>query len=201
MKTKKATPAKKPAANKSVSQKLAIQRLNKARATLQKAVQAVNLANKKLADTMPKKQQAAKNKPAPRQNSAARKPNQRGASKARGRGKVTQNNRIERRPTQGGIKKRQQNRVANTNVAIKIRNKGPSGRGRGKASVIRDTLKKEKPATSLDDRFSQLLKSAKTKSRRGGATRGGRGGSTARGRGGNTRGRSNNQSTRGRRRY
>ena len=74
-------------------------------------------------------------------------------------------------------------------------------RGRGKASVIRDTLKKEKPATSLDDRFSQLLKSAKTKSRRGGATRGGRAGSTARGRGGNTRGRSNNQSTRGRRRY
>merc|ERR1711937_1093672 len=133
---------------------------------------------------MPKKQQAAKNKPAPRQNSAVRKPNQRGASKA-----------------QGGIKKRQQNRVANTNVAIKIRNKGPSGRGRGKASVIRDTLKKEKPATSLDDRFSQLLKSANTKSRRGGATRGGRGGSTARGRGGNTRGRSNNQSTRGRRRY
>ena len=40
---------------------------------------------------------------------------------------MTQNNRIERRPTQGGIKKRQQNRVANTNVAIKIRNKGPSG--------------------------------------------------------------------------
>lgn len=76
---------------------------------------------------------------------------------------MTQNNRIERRPTQGGIKKRQQNRVANTNVAIKIRNKGPSGRGRGKASVIRDTLKKEKPATSLDDRFSQLLKSAKRK--------------------------------------
>lgn len=69
MKTKKAAPAKKPAANKSVSQKLAIQRLNKARATLQKAVQAVNLANKKLADTMPKKQQAAKNKTSPRQNS------------------------------------------------------------------------------------------------------------------------------------
>jgi len=32
---------------------MAIQRLNKARATLQKAVQAVNQANKKLASTMP----------------------------------------------------------------------------------------------------------------------------------------------------
>ena len=42
------------AAGKSnITQKMAIQRLNKARATLQKAVQAVNMANKKLASTMP----------------------------------------------------------------------------------------------------------------------------------------------------
>ena len=52
-------------------------------------------------------------------------------------------------------------------------------RGRGKASVIRDTLKKEKPATSLDDRFSQLLKSA---GRKANASRG-RGGGAGRGRG------------------
>jgi hypothetical protein len=65
---KKATPQKKvapAAANKSITQKMAIQRLNKARATLQKAVLAVNQANKSLEKTMPKK----KPTPAPRRNS------------------------------------------------------------------------------------------------------------------------------------
>ena len=52
-------------------------------------------------------------------------------------------------------------------------------RGRGKVNVVRDTLKKEKPATSLDDRFSQLLKNAARSTNRPG--RGGRGGNGRRG--------------------
>ena len=58
------------AAKTNITQKMAIQRLNKARATLQKAVQAVNMANKKLASTMPaspKKKAAAQ--PTSRRNS------------------------------------------------------------------------------------------------------------------------------------
>merc|ERR1711892_737060 len=46
-----------PLKNKSVSQKLAIKRLNKARETLQKAVRAVNDANKNLAKQMPAQKQ------------------------------------------------------------------------------------------------------------------------------------------------
>lgn len=179
---KKATPQKKvapAAANKSITQKMAIQRLNKARATLQKAVLAVNQANKSLEKTMPKK----KPTPAPRRNSV--KPNRgggatRGASRGAGRGKGgaarggrSQADKIQRTPNRGIQKKTHQN----ANVAIKFRNQGPSGRGKGKASVIRDTLKKEKPATSLDDRFSQLLKSA---GRKVSTTRGGRGGGNSR---------------------
>lgn len=202
--------------NKSITQKMAIQRLNKARATLQKAVQAVNMANKKLASTMPaEKSPKKKTTPAPsRRNSAganngrfnanrrtagynnrdndreniSRQPSKRGRGGTRGRGgargRGQQNNRVERRPN-NAIQKRTQKpqqksrNISNANVAIKIRNKGPSGRGRGKASVIRDTLKKEKPATSLDDRFSQLLKSA---GRKANASRG-RGGGAGRGRG------------------
>lgn len=202
---KKATPQKKvapAAANKSITQKMAIQRLNKARATLQKAVLAVNQANKSLEKTMPKK----KPTPAPRRNSVQsngrftdrnrfnsqsdreqnyRKPNRgggatRGASRGAGRGKGgaarggrSQADKIQRTPNRGIQKKTHQN----ANVAIKFRNQGPSGRGKGKASVIRDTLKKEKPATSLDDRFSQLLKSA---GRKVSTTRGGRGGGNSR---------------------
>merc|ERR1711962_733197 len=101
---------------KAISQALALKRLNKARATLQKAVKAVDDANRNL---------------------------------ARG------------------------------DVAVKFNNRGPSGRGRGKVNVVRDTLKKEKPATSLDDRFSQLLKNAARSTNRPG--RGGRGGGNRRG--------------------
>merc|ERR1711990_1105382 len=75
-------------------------------------------------------------------------------------------------------------------VAIKFNNRGPSGRGRGRVNVVRDTLKNEKPATSLDDRFSQLLKSAgrtASRSNRGGG--GNRGGNARRGGGGGNRGR------------
>jgi len=64
--------------------------------------------------------------------------------------------------------------VRRGDVAIKISNRGPSGRGKGRVNVVRDTLKKEKPATSLDDRFSQLLKSASrtaNRNRGGGAGR------------------------------
>ena len=77
-------------------------------------------------------------------------------------------------------------------------------RGRGKVNVVRDTLKKEKPATSLDDRFSQLLKNAARSTNRPG--RGGRGGGNRRGgaAGGQRGGRRNNQGGRqpsNRRRY
>merc|ERR1712062_401213 len=51
----KKTALKKTPLNKSQSQKMAIQRLNKARETLQKAVKAVNAANKNLAKQMPQK--------------------------------------------------------------------------------------------------------------------------------------------------
>ena len=70
-------------------------------------------------------------------------------------------------------------------------------RGRGKVNVVRDTLKKEKPATSLDDRFSQLLKNAARSTNRPG--RGGRGGNRRGGQAGGQRGgRRNNQQGGGR---
>ena len=71
-------------------------------------------------------------------------------------------------------------------------------RGRGKVNVVRDTLKKEKPATSLDDRFSQLLKNAARSTNRPG--RGGRGGGNRRGgaAGGQRGGRQNNRQGGGR---
>ena len=64
-------------------------------------------------------------------------------------------------------------------------------RGKGRVNVVRDTLKKEKPATSLDDRFSQLLKSASrtaNRSRGGGAGRKVSAGGAKRGGGANRRG-------------
>ena len=66
-------------------------------------------------------------------------------------------------------------------------------RGRGKVNVVRDTLKNEKPATSLDDRYSQLLKNAARSTNRpgkGGRGNGRRGGGTSGQRGGR---RGNNQ--------
>lgn len=174
----KKTALKKTPLNKSQSQKMAIQRLNKARETLQKAVKAVNAANKNLAKQMPQKKSA----PVSRRNSVQN------AAMAKRKQAVSrqQNN---KRLSGGKVQKRQP--VRRGDVAIKISNRGPSGRGKGRVNVVRDTLKKEKPATSLDDRFSQLLKSAsRTANRsRGGAgrrvTAGGRGG---RGRGNGGRG-------------
>jgi hypothetical protein len=61
------SPAKKTANQgkaKAISQALALKRLNKARATLQKAVKAVDDANKNLARTLP----AQKKKPTPKQS-------------------------------------------------------------------------------------------------------------------------------------
>ena len=180
---------------KSITQKVAIQRLNKARASLQKAMKGMTIANKKLASTIPaKKSPAMLRRTSAGANNGRFKANrqtggynnrendretgfrQRGRNGTRGRGAARgrgqQNHRVERRPN-NAIQKRTQK----SNINIKIRNKGPSGRGRGKVSVIRDTLKKEKPATSLDDRFSQLLKAAGRTANRG------RGGNTGRGRG------------------
>lgn len=186
---------------KAISQALALKRLNKARATLQKAVKAVDDANKNLARTLPAQQ---KKKPTPKQS--------RSNSMVRGRNnsQSTVNQRKRNQPLQnqrragGKIQKRNRN-IARGDVAVKFNNRGPSGRGRGKVNVVRDTLKKEKPATSLDDRFSQLLKNAARSTNRPG--RGGRGGGNRRGgaAGGNRGGaRRNNQGGRqpsNRRRY
>lgn len=173
----------KPAQNqrKAVNQKLAIQRLNKARATLQKAVKAVSVANKNLAKTMPEKKTPQK-----RSNSLARGNNARlTKSPQKKNQQLNRSGQFGRVGNKGRIQKRQ---IKRGDVAIKFNNRGPSGRGRGRVNVVRDTLKKEKPATSLDDRFSQLLKSAgRTASRanRGGAKRGGSSGRGNPGRGGN----------------
>jgi len=179
---------------KAISQALALKRLNKARATLQKAVKAVDDANKNLARTMPTVQ---KKKPTPKQsrsNSIARGRNTSANQNQRKRPNNQLTNQNARRAG-GKIQKRNRN-IARGDVAVKFNNRGPSGRGRGKVNVVRDTLKKEKPATSLDDRFSQLLKNAARSTNRGGA-RGGRGGARAqgtRGRGSGIKGRRNNQS-------
>jgi len=173
----KKTSLKKNPLNKSQSQKMAIQRLNKARETLQKAVKAVNAANKNLAKQMPQKKSAPVNRRNSVQNAAMAKRKQAVSRQ--------QNN---KRLSGGKVQKRQP--VRRGDVAIKISNRGPSGRGKGRVNVVRDTLKKEKPATSLDDRFSQLLKSA---SRTANRSRGGGAGRrvTAGGRGGGGRGRGN----------
>merc|ERR1711937_492443 len=102
-----------------------------------------------------------------------------GTQSAANQGKRNQSVQNQRRAG-GKIQKRNKN-IARGDVAVKFNNRGPSGRGRGKVNVVRDTLKKEKPATSLDDRFSQLLKNAARSTNRPG--RGGRGGGN-RGRGG-----------------
>merc|ERR1712235_166122 len=174
------SPAKKTANQgkaKAISQALALKRLNKARATLQKAVKAVDDANKNLARTMPKP--ALKKKPTPKQsrsNSIVRgRNNSQSTANQRKRNQSVQN----QRRAGGKIQKRNKT-IARGDVAVEFNNRGPSGRGRGKVNVVRDTLKKEKPATSLDDRFSQLLKNAARSTNRPG--RGGRGG------GGNRRG-------------
>lgn len=185
-------------AKEKLLQALALKRLNKARATLQKAVKAVDDANKNLARTMPI---AQKNKTSPKQS--------RSNSVVRGRNTPANQNQRKRTNNQltnqnarragGKIQKRNRN-IARGDVAVKFNNRGPSGRGRGKVNVVRDTLKKEKPATSLDDRFSQLLKNAARSTNRGGA-RGGRGGARGgarRGGMGGNRGRRNNQSGGGR---
>merc|ERR1711892_761049 len=180
-----------PLKNKSVSQKLAIKRLNKARETLQKAVRAVNDANKNLAKQMPaqKQQQQKKSLPAKQSKQNANAVSQQKKKQAI---KRQQNNGKVQKQNSGKIQKR--SNVRRGDVAIKISNRGPSGRGKGRVNVVRDTLKKEKPATSLDDRFSQLLKSASrtaNRNRGGGAGRrvstnnsGGRGGDGGAKRGG-----------------
>lgn len=147
------------APSKSINQKLAIKRLNKARETLQKAVKAVNDANKNLAKQMPTQQK--KSLPAKQSKQNANAISQQKKKQA-----------IKRQQNNGKVQKR--NNVRRGDVAIKISNRGPSGRGKGRVNVVRDTLKKEKPATSLDDRFSQLLKSASrtaNRNRGGGAGR------------------------------
>jgi len=159
---------------KAASQALALKRLNKARATLQKAVKAVDDANKNLARTLP----GQNKKPTPKQsrsNSIVRgRNNAQPATNQRKRNQSVQNQR------RGGGKIQKRNKtIARGDVAVKFNNRGPSGRGRGKVNVVRDTLKKEKPATSLDDRFSQLLKNAARSTNRPG--RGGRGGGNRRG--------------------
>jgi len=192
------SPAKKTANQgkaKAISQALALKRLNKARATLQKAVKAVDDANKNLARTLPT---AQKKKPTPKQsrsNSIVRgRNNSQSTANQRKRNQSVQN----QRRAGGKIQKRSNKTIARGDVAVKFNNRGPSGRGRGKVNVVRDTLKKEKPATSLDDRFSQLLKNAARSTNRPG--RGGRGGN--RGRGGQAGrgagGRRNNQQGGGR---
>jgi len=96
---------------------------------------------------------------------------------------------IKRQQNNGGKVQKRSN-VRRGDVAIKISNRGPSGRGKGRVNVVRDTLKKEKPATSLDDRFSQLLKSASrtaNRSRGGGAGRKVSAGGVKRGGGGANR--------------
>merc|ERR1711935_319400 len=181
-----------PLKNKSVSQKLAIKRLNKARETLQKAVRAVNDANKNLAKQMPaqkQQQQQKKSLPAKQSKLNANAVSQQKKKQAI---KRQQNNGKVQKQNSGKIQKR--SNVRRGDVAIKISNRGPSGRGKGRVNVVRDTLKKEKPATSLDDRFSQLLKSASrtaNRNRGGGAGRrvstnnsGGRGGDGGAKRGG-----------------
>jgi len=190
------SPAKKTANQgkaKGISQALALKRLNKARATLQKAVKAVDDANKNLARTLP----AQKKKPTPKQsraNSIVRgRNNTQSAANQKKRNQSVQN----QRRAGGKIQKRNKN-IARGDVAVKFNNRGPSGRGRGKVNVVRDTLKKEKPATSLDDRFSQLLKNAARSTNRPG--RGGRGGGNRRGgaAGGQRGGRQNNRQGGGR---
>merc|ERR1711892_292764 len=138
-----------PLKNKSVSQKLAIKRLNKARETLQKAVRAVNDANKNLAKQMPaQKQQQMQKKTLPAKQS---KQNANNVSQQKKQAiKRQQNNGKVQKQNSGKIQKR--SNVRRGDVAIKISNRGPSGRGKGRVNVVRDTLKKEKPATSLDDR-------------------------------------------------
>jgi hypothetical protein len=178
-----------PTQRKAVSQKLAIQRLNKARATLQKAVKAVSVANKNLAKTMPAEKAAQKKN---RSNSLARGGNNTRPSKSpqKKNQQLNRSGQFGRVGNKGKIQKRQ---IKRGDVAIKFNNRGPSGhsrRGRGRVNVVRDTLKNEKPATSLDDRFSQLLKSAgrtANRSNRGGG--GNRGGNARRGGGGGNRGR------------
>merc|ERR1711971_927108 len=113
--------------------------------TLQKAVKAVNEANKNLAKQMPAQKKA----------SPAKQPNKRAQQNVAQKKKQA----IKRQQNNGGKVQKRSN-VRRGDVAIKISNRGPSGRGKGRVNVVRDTLKKEKPATSLDDRFSQLLKSA-----------------------------------------
>jgi hypothetical protein len=134
-----------------VSQKLAIQRLNKARATLQKAVKAVSVANKNLAKTMPAEKAAQKKN---RSNSLARGGNNTRPSKSpqKKNQQLNRSGQFGRVGNKGKIQKRQ---IKRGDVAIKFNNRGPSGRGRGRVNVVRDTHKNEKPATSLDDRFSQ----------------------------------------------
>ncbi|CBY31393.1 unnamed protein product [Oikopleura dioica] len=195
---KKTQAAKKPmqkktGPQKTVTQKTAIDRLNKARATLQKAVKAVNDANKKLEKTLtPAQKKAAIPKKTPQKKAGGapqRKPVQKNQNN---RVQRQQNNKVQKRGNQQGNNQQKRNKTGG--VSIKINNRGPSGRGRGKAQVVRDTLKSHaNQETNLDDRFSQLLKSAgrKVNANRGGrgGARGGRGGGAQKrgGRGGNRR--------------
>merc|ERR1711935_989847 len=113
-----------PLKNKSVSQKLAIKRLNKARETLQKAVRAVNDANKNLAKQMPAQQQQKKTLPAKQSKQNANAVSQQKKKQAV---KRQQNNGKVQKQNSGKIQKR--SNVRRGDVAIKISNRGPSGRG------------------------------------------------------------------------
>ena len=126
-----------PLKNKSVSQKLAIKRLNKARETLQKAVRAVNDANKNLAKQMPAQQQQKKtyaflsstivflssfSLPAKQSKQNANAVSQQKKKQAI---KRQQNNGKVQKQNSGKIQKR--SNVRRGDVAIKISNRGPSG--------------------------------------------------------------------------
>merc|ERR1712128_273943 len=122
-----------PLKNKSVSQKLAIKRLNKARETLQKAVRAVNDANKNLAKQMPaQKQQQMQKKTLPAKQS---KQNANAVSQQKKKQAIKrqQNNGKVQKQNSGKIQKR--SNVRRGDVAIKISNRGPSGRGKGRVNV------------------------------------------------------------------
>merc|ERR1711935_1196925 len=108
-----------PLKNKSVSQKLAIKRLNKARETLQKAVRAVNDANKNLAKQMPaQQQQKKKTLPAKQSKQNANAVSQQKKKQAI---KRQQNNGKVQKQNSGKIQKR--SNVRRGDVAIKISNR------------------------------------------------------------------------------
>jgi len=131
---------KKTGPQKTVTQKTAIDRLNKARATLQKAVKAVNDANKKLEKTLtPAQKKAAIPKKTPQKytmnsrpstspffrkagGAPQRKPVQKNQNN---RVQRQQNNKVQKRGNQQGNNQQKRNKTGG--VSIKINNRGPSG--------------------------------------------------------------------------